>query len=242
MCGQTAHSCTCTYIRVVRIRLSLFFYFCCCRPPSFKQVTPSSRTNVRQLLSREQCLQRENRERQQQQQPQKSPTPTATTAEGSPVSHAIPIQQHQTASTPIGGARAKVPPQVLKASVEFLNAIRPFLAAFIVCVHAVPYKRCGRATSLPSPVCPPSFSSFSLFSLLPGKWFFSLCAANEEQHRSPSKRRVCASPNAGLFPSVFGAIFPLPPPPPPPLPRSLGTASLGHSLSVPMPNRFPREE
>ena len=34
------------------------------RPPSFKQVTPSSRTNVRQLLQREQWLQQEQRNRQ----------------------------------------------------------------------------------------------------------------------------------------------------------------------------------
>ena len=33
------------------------------RPPSFKQVTPSSRTNVRQLLFREQCLQQEEERR-----------------------------------------------------------------------------------------------------------------------------------------------------------------------------------
>ena len=33
------------------------------RPPSFKQVTPSCRTNVRQLLQREQSLQQEQRNR-----------------------------------------------------------------------------------------------------------------------------------------------------------------------------------
>ena len=33
----------------------------CCRPPTFKQSTPSCRTNMRQLLWREQCLERERR-------------------------------------------------------------------------------------------------------------------------------------------------------------------------------------
>ena len=32
-----------------------------CRPPTFKQSTPSCRTNMRQLLWREQCLERDRR-------------------------------------------------------------------------------------------------------------------------------------------------------------------------------------
>ena len=38
--------------------LNMLSYF---RPPSFKQVTPTCRTNVRQLLHREQMLQQEQR-------------------------------------------------------------------------------------------------------------------------------------------------------------------------------------
>ena len=42
-------------------QLSLF------RPPTFKQSTPSSRTNMRQLLWREQCMENERRRSSQQQ-------------------------------------------------------------------------------------------------------------------------------------------------------------------------------
>ena len=37
------------------------------RPPTFKHVTPTSRTNARQLLLREKCLQEEQQQRQRQQ-------------------------------------------------------------------------------------------------------------------------------------------------------------------------------
>ena len=44
------------------LRASFQRYFCSFRPPpSFKEVTPSCRTNMRQLLLREQCLQREQK-------------------------------------------------------------------------------------------------------------------------------------------------------------------------------------
>ena len=43
------------------ITISSFFLYC--RPPTFKQVTPTCRTNVRQLLQREQSLQQEQRNR-----------------------------------------------------------------------------------------------------------------------------------------------------------------------------------
>ena len=55
---------------LVVIQLSILFWwhnpresnlFCSRPPPSFKEVTPSSRTNMRQLLIREQCLQREQK-------------------------------------------------------------------------------------------------------------------------------------------------------------------------------------
>ena len=45
-------------LRYYQINLVLLF-----RPPSFKQVTPSCRTNVRQLLHREQWLQHDQRNR-----------------------------------------------------------------------------------------------------------------------------------------------------------------------------------
>ena len=38
--------------------LSIYFHF---RPPTFKQSTPSSRTNMKQLLWREQCMENERR-------------------------------------------------------------------------------------------------------------------------------------------------------------------------------------
>ena len=45
-------------MRSTNFLLNTLLYF---RPPSFKQVTPSCRTNVRQLLHREQMLQQEQR-------------------------------------------------------------------------------------------------------------------------------------------------------------------------------------
>ena len=44
-----------------RPKIHFPFFVCSRPPPSFKEVTPTSRTNMRQLLLREQCLQRDQK-------------------------------------------------------------------------------------------------------------------------------------------------------------------------------------
>ena len=88
------------------------------RPPTFKEVSASSRTNARQLLFREQCLQQQQQERQQQQQQQqqlslkkaKHDDPQIATASSS----AIPIQKESGANSCLSHAASAVPPQVYK--------------------------------------------------------------------------------------------------------------------------------
>ncbi len=88
------------------------------RPPTFKQVTASSRTQVKQMLLREQCLQQEQKERQRQQQQQQQQSQAM----------AIPAEDPASAVAPAAalGARPKqvqrqqelqqVPPEVFKVT------------------------------------------------------------------------------------------------------------------------------
>lgn len=55
------------------------------RPPSFKQTTPTCRTNIRQLLWREQCMERERRRAEEQQQQQQEELQQQQAAEPLPI-------------------------------------------------------------------------------------------------------------------------------------------------------------
>ncbi len=89
------------------------------RPPTFKQVTASSRTQVKQMLLREQCLQQEQKERQRQQQQQQQQSQAMAIPAEDPASSAV-------APAAALGARPKqvqrqqelqqVPPEVFKVT------------------------------------------------------------------------------------------------------------------------------
>jgi hypothetical protein len=62
------------------------------RPPTFKQSTPTSRTNMKQLLWREQCMERERKRAEQQQQQQQQQQ-----------QHISQLQHHLQMSSSAGG-------------------------------------------------------------------------------------------------------------------------------------------
>jgi hypothetical protein len=76
--------------------LNIVFSILCRPAPTFKQITPTNRTNKRQLLLREQCMELERKRAQQQQQ--------------QPVSQ---LQQHlqmsRSATAMVGSSRGEAP-------------------------------------------------------------------------------------------------------------------------------------
>ena len=87
--------------------LSIWKKFCRA-PPSFKEVTPRSRTNMRQLLVREQCLQREQKLglHSNKQQLPRSSQHSSLSAIG------VGGRQHEMATATIAITRGSLPPQV----------------------------------------------------------------------------------------------------------------------------------
>jgi hypothetical protein len=78
------------------------------RPPTFKQSTPTSRTNMKQLLWREQCMERERKRAEQQQQLQQQ-------QQSQQQQHISQLQHHLQMSSSAGGSggysvRQQLPP------------------------------------------------------------------------------------------------------------------------------------
>jgi hypothetical protein len=96
------------YLPHSSLKLIGFFFILVRRPPTFKQSTPTSRTNMKQLLWREQCMERERKRAEQQQQQLQQPQQQQQ--------HISQLQHHLQMSSSAGGGsggysvRQQLPP------------------------------------------------------------------------------------------------------------------------------------